>query len=70
MSVGQDQLGEDYLTYSHIGGFQNTLGSKYALHIQDIQAPPKKSCMRSFPPAWIAHGIGKQEGNCVVYMEI
>ena len=44
--VGQDQLGEDCLTYSHIWESQNTLGKKYALHIQDILAPPNKSCMR------------------------
>ena len=50
--VGQDQLGEDYLTYSHIWGSQNTLSKEYALHIQDIQAPPNKSCMRKFSPAW------------------
>ena len=37
--VGQDQLGEDYLIYSHIWGSHNTLGKKYALHIQEIQAP-------------------------------
>ena len=38
----QDQLGENYLTYSHIWGSQNTLGKKYALHIQDIQAPTNR----------------------------
>ena len=26
--VGQDQLGENYLTHSHIWGSQNTLGKK------------------------------------------
>ena len=46
--AGQDQLGENYLTYSQIWGAKNTLGKKYALHIRDIQAPPNKSCMRQF----------------------
>ena len=46
--VGQDQLGENYLTYSHNWGprIQNTLGKKYAFHIRDIQVSPNKSCMR------------------------
>ena len=43
--VGQDELGEHYLTYSCIW---YSLGKKYALHIWDIQAPPNKSCMRRF----------------------
>ena len=38
--------------YSHVWGSQNTLGNKYALHLRDIQAPPNKSCMPKFPPAW------------------
>ena len=52
--VGQDQLGENYLTYSGIWASQNTLGKKYALHIREIQATPNKSCMRTFPsaPPW------------------
>ena len=36
-------------TYSEIGGSQNTLGKKYALHIRDIQAPPNKSHMTTIP---------------------
>ena len=36
--VGQDQPGENYLTYAHIRGSQNTLGNKHALHIRDILA--------------------------------
>ena len=31
---------------------KHTLGKKYALRIRNIQAPPNKSCMRQFPPAW------------------
>ena len=50
--VRQDQLGENYLTSSHTWWFKNALGEKYALHVRDIQAPPDKSCMRQFPPAW------------------
>ena len=50
--VGQDQLGENYLTYSHIWGTQTTLGKNDALHIREIQAPPNKSCMRTFPTIW------------------
>ena len=37
--LGQDQLGEKYLIYSHIQVSQNTLGKTYALHIRDIQTP-------------------------------
>ena len=48
--VGQDQLGENCLTYSGIWASQNTIGKKYALHIREIQATPNKSCMQ--PPAW------------------
>ena len=43
--VGQDQMGENYLTHSHIWGPKNTLGETFALHIQNSQAPPNKSCM-------------------------
>ena len=51
--VGQDQLGENYLTYSHTWGSKNTLGKKNALHIRDIQTPPNKSCMRQFSPRMV-----------------
>ena len=34
--VGQDQLGENYRTYSQSWGSKNTLGRKYALHIRDV----------------------------------
>ena len=44
--VGQGELGENYLTYSHIWGPQNAWGKKCALHIRDIQALPNISCMR------------------------
>ena len=45
------QTGRICLTYSDIWGSWNTLGKK-CLHIRDIQAPPNKSCIRQFPPAW------------------
>ena len=52
--AGRDQLGESCPTYSEteIWESQNTFGKEYALHIRDIQAPPKKSCMQTCPPAW------------------
>ena len=51
--VGQDQLGQNYLTYSHIRGSQNTLGKKYALHIRDVQALRINHVCDNFRP----HGI-------------
>ena len=53
--AGQNQLGENYLTYSHIwggGGGPEYFRLKNTLHIRGIPAPPNKSCMRQFPPAW------------------
>ena len=50
--VGQDPLGEDYLTHSHILGSQNTFGKKYALHIQDIQALHIFIMYAIILPAW------------------
>ena len=38
--VGQDQVGENYLTQSRIWGPQNTFSKKDALHIRDVLAPP------------------------------
>ena len=56
MFVGQDQLGEDCLTYSHIWGSQNTLGKKYALHIQGFHSAERatpvqhaRKCLKSVP---------------------
>ena len=48
--IEQDQLGENYLTYSRLWGSQNTLGKKYALHIRDIQAPPINHVCDNFRP--------------------
>ena len=42
--VGQDQLGENDITYSGFGGSQSTLGSS-ALHIQAIRAPLQRLCL-------------------------
>ena len=32
--------------------YLNTKERKIRVHIRDIQAPPNRSCMRCFPPAW------------------
>ena len=34
--LGQDQLGENYLTFSYLWGSQITLGKTYALHLRDF----------------------------------
>ena len=39
--VGQDQLGENYLTYSHIWGSKNTLGKKICITYSGYSGPSK-----------------------------
>ena len=77
MFVGQDQVGENYLTYSHIWGSRNTLGKKCVLHIREIQM---QSCVRKCPLAWEfprdqAHWLlsgcpswGLQDGSQTIYV--
>ena len=50
------------ITYSHFWGSHNTLGKKYALHIQDIQAPPIYHVCDNFRP----HGtLRNGKGECL-----
>ena len=66
MFVGQDHLGEDYLTYSHIWGSQNTLGKKYALHIQDIQALQINHVCDNFRP----HGTSRDGFSFPLFFDL
>ena len=55
--VGQGQLGENYLSYSHIWGSQ--------LHIWDIQTPPKNIMYAIISARMLLH-INHNEGEYII----